>query len=55
MNAGLKLDPKQAGSLYGRGLAKQKKGDTAGGDADIAASKVLQADIAEALARDGVN
>jgi hypothetical protein len=31
----LKFNPRQAGSLYGRGLAKQKKGDNAAGDADI--------------------
>ena len=37
--AALKLDPKMVASLYGRGLAKQKNGDQAGGDADIAAAK----------------
>ena len=30
-NAALKIDPKLASALYGRGLAKQKKGDSAGG------------------------
>jgi hypothetical protein len=35
-------------------LAKLKKGDTAGGNDDIAAAKAIQADIAEELARDGV-
>jgi hypothetical protein len=38
-DAALKLNPKMAASLYGRGLAKQKNGDQAGGDADIAAAK----------------
>jgi len=50
----LKLNPKQAGSLYGRGLAKLTKGDRAGGEADIAAAKAIQADIAEEFARYGV-
>jgi membrane associated rhomboid family serine protease len=50
----LKLNPKQAGSLYGRGLAKLKKGDAAGGEADIAAAKAIHADIAEQFARYGV-
>jgi membrane associated rhomboid family serine protease len=49
----LKLNPKQAGSLYGRGLAKLKKGDAAGGEADIAAAKAIQVDIAEEFARYG--
>ena len=42
----LKLNPKLAGALYGRGLAKQKKGD-ATAEADIAAAKAIQSDIAE--------
>jgi tetratricopeptide (TPR) repeat protein len=50
----LKLNPKQVGSLYGRGLAKLKKGDPAGGEADIAAAKAIQADIADEFAGYGV-
>jgi hypothetical protein len=50
----LKLNPKQAGSLYGRGLAKLTKSDRVGGEADIAAAKAIQADIAEEFARYGV-
>jgi membrane associated rhomboid family serine protease len=50
----LRRNPKQAGSLYGRGLAKLRKGDVAGGKADIAAAKAIQADIAEQFARYGV-
>ena len=50
----LRRNPKQAGSLYGRGLAKLKKGDAVGGDADIAAAKAIQGDIAEEFARYGV-
>ncbi|MFO1247374.1 MAG: hypothetical protein U1E93_03930 [Alphaproteobacteria bacterium] len=38
-------DPKQAVSLYVRGHAKKSLGDSAGGDADIAAAKGLNANI----------
>ena len=41
-DAALKLQPKQAWSLYGRGLAKLKRGDSAGGAADIQAALALQ-------------
>src|SRR5215510_6238431 len=44
-SSALQFDPKLASSLYGRGLAKLKKGDTTGGDADIAAAKALEANI----------
>jgi tetratricopeptide (TPR) repeat protein len=47
-------NPKQAGSLYGRGPAKLRKGDAVGGEADIAAARAIQADIAEEFARYGV-
>jgi membrane associated rhomboid family serine protease/Flp pilus assembly protein TadD len=50
----LRRNPKQAGSLYGRGLAKLRKGDVTGGEADIAAAKAIQVDIAEEFARYGV-
>ena len=54
-DAALKTNPKLADSLYGRGLAKQKKGDQAGGDADIAAARAIQADIADEFAKYGMN
>jgi hypothetical protein len=38
-SAALLLDPGHATSLYGRGIAKQKKGDNAGGNADIEMAK----------------
>src|SRR5262249_26225872 len=50
----LELTPKSAEILYGRGIAKLKKGDAAAGDADIAAAKALQPDIVDAMARLGV-
>ena len=52
-DAALKLNPKLASALYGRGLAKLKNEDGSG-EADIAAAKELQADIAEEFARYGV-
>jgi hypothetical protein len=45
-DASLRLDPKMAGSLYVRGVIKLKKGDTAGGNTDIAAAKAIQKDVA---------
>jgi tetratricopeptide (TPR) repeat protein len=54
-DAALKTNPRLAGSLYGRGLAKRKKGDQAGGDADIAAARAIQADIADEFAKYGMN
>ena len=53
-DAALKLDPKLAGALYGRGLAKMRKGDRAGGSADVAAAKRIRSDIAEEFSRYGV-
>jgi tetratricopeptide (TPR) repeat protein/predicted aspartyl protease len=46
----LRLQPKLAWSLLGRGLAKQKLGDTAGGATDMAAGLALQPGL-EAQAR----
>jgi tetratricopeptide (TPR) repeat protein len=50
----LQLDPKLAGSLYGRGLAKLKTGDTTGGNTDISAAKEIESNIVEQFARYGV-
>jgi hypothetical protein len=41
----LKISPKQAPSLFVRGLAKQKLGDAAGGASDVAAAKAINADV----------
>jgi tetratricopeptide (TPR) repeat protein len=51
--AALQVDPKSAYALYGRGMAKQKKGDSAGGAADIAASKAIK-DVAAEMGGYGV-
>jgi tetratricopeptide (TPR) repeat protein len=38
-DAALKTNPELAGPLYGRGMAKLRTGDVAGGDADTASAK----------------
>jgi tetratricopeptide (TPR) repeat protein len=53
-NSALRLDPKLASALYGRGLAKLKKGDTIGGNVDIGAAKKLETNIGASFARYGV-
>jgi tetratricopeptide (TPR) repeat protein len=52
-DAALRINPKLAFALYGRGLARLKNEDPSG-EADIAAAKTLQADIAEEYARYGM-
>jgi tetratricopeptide (TPR) repeat protein len=54
-NSALQLDPKLASSQYGRGLAKLKKGDLTGGNADIAAAKTVEQNIVGEFARYGVH
>jgi hypothetical protein len=49
----LDINPKLASSLYGRGVARLKKGDRRG-SADIAAAKAIDGGIAEEFARYGV-
>ncbi len=39
-----------ASALYGRGIAKRRSGDRAGGDADVARANVIQANIAQVYA-----
>jgi hypothetical protein len=53
-NSALQLSPRLASSLFGRGVAKLKKGDTDGGNADIAAAKAIQADVADEFAGYGI-
>jgi tetratricopeptide (TPR) repeat protein len=50
----LKVNSSQATSLYGRGIAKRKKGDNQGGEIDIAAAKNLRPQVEAEFARDGV-
>ncbi len=53
-NSALRFEPKLASALYGRGLAKLKKGDKAGSDTDISAAKTIQAKIGDDFTRYGV-
>jgi lipoprotein NlpI len=53
-DAVLRNNPKLAFALYGRGLARLKNDDPSG-EADSAAAKALQADIAEEFARYGLS
>jgi hypothetical protein len=53
-DAVLKINPKYADSLYGRGVAKLKKGDNDGGNSDIASAKAIKPDIADDFIRYGV-
>jgi tetratricopeptide (TPR) repeat protein len=54
-NSALRIEPKMASALYGRGLARLKKGDSSGGNADVAAAKKLETTIASEFSRYGVN
>ncbi len=47
-------DAQDAPALYGRGVARKRKGDTVRGDADIAAAKAIDTEIAQQMARWGV-
>jgi tetratricopeptide (TPR) repeat protein len=49
----IKLDPKNALAFNNRGIAKLKKGDKEGGEADIAKAKQLQPDIGQPHAGGG--
>jgi hypothetical protein len=53
-SSALRFDPKLASALYGRGLARLKNGDKAGGDTDISAATTIQAGIGDDFARYGV-
>jgi tetratricopeptide (TPR) repeat protein len=50
----LRLEPRKIASLYGRGMAKRKKGEIAEGDADIAMARTLKPDVATEFARYGL-
>jgi len=53
-SSALRSDPKLASALYGRGLAKLKIGDKAGGDADISAAKTIHAQVDDDFRHYGV-
>jgi tetratricopeptide (TPR) repeat protein len=54
LNEALRRNAGLATSRYVRGVIKLMRGDTAGGNADIAAAKSIQADVAENYTRWGV-
>ena len=47
--AALKISPRRASSLYGRGLARRAGGDVKGADADIADAIRLQPNVATTM------
>jgi tetratricopeptide (TPR) repeat protein len=53
-DAALRLQPKIAWSLYGRGLDKLRRGMTTEGQTDIAAATALQPLIAEEARKHGI-
>jgi tetratricopeptide (TPR) repeat protein len=52
--AAIQADAKFANSMYGRGLAKLKKGDAVGGQSDMATAEALDPDVMQELARYGI-
>jgi len=50
----LRINPGNPYSLFGRGIARRMKGNLSGGDADIAAAKAIKSDIADEMAKLGV-
>jgi tetratricopeptide (TPR) repeat protein len=53
-DASLKLSPKNAWSLYGRGIAKMRQNKTAAGEADVAQAVGINPSIAEQFKKRGV-
>jgi tetratricopeptide (TPR) repeat protein len=53
-DASLKIQPNKVASLYGRGMAKRRKGDYAAGNADISAARALKGDVSAEFARYGL-
>ena len=53
-DAALKINPQLTSSLYGRGLAKQRLGQTAEGELDINNAKAMDPDIVKEFASYGV-
>jgi tetratricopeptide (TPR) repeat protein len=53
--AALTANPKIANALYGRGLAKRKKGDESGAESDLVAARAVYADIAKEFWHYGID
>ena len=54
-DASLKVDPQRARALYGRGLARSRKGEGPAGIADMSTASGIQSNISSEFARYGVN
>jgi len=53
-DAALKIDAKNAWSLYGRGIDKLRKQKTSDGDADIAQATAMGSPVLEEFKRRGI-
>jgi Tfp pilus assembly protein PilF len=53
-DAVLRIDARMAISLYGRAVVKRRNGDIAGSEADIAAAKAIRPNVADVMARYGI-
>ena len=53
-DAALQIDAGKVASLYGRGMAKRRKGDYSGGNIDIAAAKAAKSSVVAEFARYGL-
>jgi len=53
-DAAIRILPREARSLHGRGLAKARQGDRAGSEADMALARAIRPDIAAELATSGL-
>ncbi len=53
-DAALRLNPKLASSLYGRGVARQRSGSAAAGDRDLQAAKAIDPNIANEFQSYGI-
>ena len=53
-DAALRIETRKASSMYGRGIAKLRTGNTAGGNADVNAAKAIEPRIAEEFAAIGI-
>jgi tetratricopeptide (TPR) repeat protein len=54
-NEALKINPRIAWSLYGRGIAEIRRGSNAEGEADIAAAKAIAPRLPEIAQKIGVS
>jgi hypothetical protein len=51
---GIRIDPKCGSCIFGQRLVKRAKGDTAGGNADIARAKAMAPKAADDFVVDGI-